>query len=114
MNLPIIGQAQHAAHIPGDPGGYGAAESWAAAVAVDVHGWWSPSQDEINANAPGRRSQEVAKALMVPLGTACGDRDRWTLPGGETLEQVGEAQDASHGPWGMAPPLVVYLATVEG
>lgn len=114
MILAVVGQVQHKAFIPdaADPVGM-PIDAWADPVPVDSHGWWQPSADEIGIEV-ARRSQEIIRTLLVPQGTVCGDRDRWTIPGDGDFEQVGGPQDNSHGPFGMDTPLIVYLKTVEG
>lgn len=114
MILSVVAQVQLERYEPAseDPIGL-PGDGWAAPVDVDSFGWWQPSADEIRPN-PGRRSQEIVRTLMVPLGTDCADRDRWTIPGDGTFDQVGEAQDNSHGPFGMQTPLVIYLGKVKG
>lgn len=115
MYLPIIGQVQHAVYAPTpSTPPHLPTDAWATPVAVDCHGWWPPSPDEVLGVEPGRRAEKIERALLVPQGTACGDRDRWTEPGGVTFEQVSGPQDYSHGPFGMQTPLVVYLKRVKG
>lgn len=114
VTLAVVAKVQHAAHLPGGTNPLGLpTDSWAPAVPVDSHGWWQPNPDEI-ATEPGRRSQEIVRSLLIPNDTACADKDRWTLPGDGTYEQVGRPQDYNHGPFGMSVPLIVHLKTVEG
>lgn len=111
MNLPIIGTVQREPYTwTADP--YTQTDAWGAPVETATHGWWQPSPDEITVD-PGRRADEIVRAVLVPVGMGGGDRDRWTLPDGVFL-QVGKPQDANNGPFGMRVPLVVYLKTVEG
>lgn len=88
------------------------APAWAAPVSVSVFGWWPSSSDD-TADAPGRRRVTRDLDLIVPAGTVCGDRDRWTVAG-QVYSQTGGADDFNHGPFGTAVPLVVYLRRVEG
>lgn len=115
MDLPIVGQVQHAAYSPTEETPpYLPSEAWSAPVAVDTHGWWPPTSDQILGVEPGRRAEEIERALLIPQGTDCGDRDRWTLPGDGIFEQVAGPQDYSHGPFGTQVPLIAYLKRVEG
>lgn len=115
MDLPVIAQAQHAAYTPtASAPPYLPTDVWATPVAVDTHGWWAPSPDDVLGVEPGRRAEEIERALFVPQGTTCGDKDHWTIPGDGSFEQVSGPQDYSHGPFGMQTPLVVYLKRVEG
>ena len=113
MDLRIVAQVALEAYAPGpvDPIGL-RPDGWAAAASVAVHGWWPPSADA-PADSAGRRAIERDLDLIVPVGTICGDRDRWTINGAKYLQQ-GAAQDFNWGPFGMAVPLVVYLKRVEG
>jgi len=114
VNLNVVAQAAHSVYSPWviDPLG-GPEPRWVDAGPVDSFGWWQPTADELGIES-GRRSEEVSRVLLVPAGTACGDKDRWTIPGDGTFEQVGGPQDNSRGPFGMQTPLIVYLKTVEG
>lgn len=114
MQVPVIAQvplgryAQAGADDLGVP-----VDAWAPEVMVDVCAWWTPSPEDIQGVQPQRRGRVLAYVVMVPQGTDCGDRDRWSLAG-HVLEQQGAAVDYGHGPWGLRTPLLVYLATVEG
>lgn len=88
-------------------------DGWSPAVSVDSHGWWPPSAESANGDI-GRRSITCDLVLLVPTGTVCGDRDRWTLPGEGSLEQQGDDDDYNHGPFGAVVPQVVYLKRVAG
>lgn len=113
-SLPVVAEIPHQRYQPGplDPVGLPQPGTWASATPVNVHGWWQPTADQIGVEV-GRRAQEVSRVMLVTQGTTCGDRDLWTLPDGE-FEQVGAAQDNSHGPFGMKVPLIVYLKTLKG
>lgn len=113
MDLPIIGAVIHERYTPGpvNPDGL-RTDAWAAPEPVATHGWWQPSPDEPTDSA-GRRSVERDLDLMIPVGTVCGDRDRWTVAGDRYIQQ-GDDQDANHGPFGMAVPLVVHLKKLRG
>ena len=102
MRLPVIGQVQHAAYIPG------ASPSWAPPVPVDCHGWWPAPPETVPTGSVGELPEVTKLQLAVPEGTVCGHRDRWTVAG-TVLEQVGAAADYSHGPFGLAAPLTVYV-----
>lgn len=110
LRLRVVGQVQHERYLPGtlDPAVTPGPSSWAPAVEVDAHGWWQPAPHQIGVQAG--RGRDIVRALMVPRGTACGDRDRWTVPGVGALLQVGDAQDYSHGPGGVRVPLIVHLS----
>lgn len=113
MNLPIIGAVSREPYLPGPVDDLGLRpDGWGAAEPVPTHGWWQPSADELAASA-GRRALEADLVLLVPDGTAAGDRDRWTVAG-DTYLQQGNPQDHNHGPFGMAVPLVIYLKRTEG
>lgn len=114
MNLNIVGTLPHQRFTAGAAGddGMPSAPSWGTAN-VNTYGWWPPSPEQILGVEPGRRAQEIQMAALVPQGTVCGDRDKWTV-GGVAFEQVAGPQDYSHGPFGMAVPLIVYLKQVEG
>ena len=113
MNLPIVAQIPHELYTPSGEDEIGlATDAWTSTAPVDSHGWYPPSADTVGLE-PGRRPVDCDMVLMVPLGTVCGDRDRWTLPDG-TYAQQGRAEDYSHGPFGMTVPLLVYLKRVEG
>lgn len=113
LTLPIVGTLSHQRFTPGATDDAGMpTDAWGTAAEVTAHGWWPPSQDQIMGEA-SRRAQEINMAVIIPQGTVCGDRDRWTV-GGFVLEQVGGAQDYSHGPFGMAVPLIVHLGMVNG
>jgi hypothetical protein len=114
VNLPVIAQVPHEAFTPGAPDDlHVPVDDWADPVDVDTHAWWPPSPEQILGQEPQRRALEISLALLVPIGTPCGDKDRWTIAGKQLL-QVGGPQDYSHGPWGMQVPAVIYLKTVEG
>lgn len=114
MNLPVVGQVPHEPFLLGTVDDLNVpTESWGSPQNVDTHGWWPPSVDQILGQEPQRRAVEVSLALLVPNGTMCADKDRWTVDGKPML-QVADAQDFNHGPWGMQVPLVIYLKTVEG
>lgn len=114
MNLPTIATVSRQPFTPGAQDAMGLRpEGWGTAAPVSCHGWWPPSPEQILGVEPGRRATEIQIALIVPQGTTCADRDRWTLPVG-TFEQVAGAQDYSHGPFGTQVPLIVYLKRVDG
>ncbi|MDA8438240.1 MAG: DUF6093 family protein [Propionibacterium sp.] len=102
MILPVIGQVSHAAFIPG------ATPSWAVAVLVDCHGWLPGSPSTVPTESVGELPAVTRLQVIVPAGTVCGHRDRWTIAG-ETLEQVGGPEDFGHGPFGMSTPLLVSV-----
>lgn len=111
LQLPVVGQALHRRYLPGTrtPNTAGSVSVWGAAAAVDCNGFWQPNPTDLISLEPNR-AQTVVRSMFVPAGTDCGDRDRWTPPGGFELLQVGDAQDFSHGPGGVRVPLVVHLA----
>jgi len=114
MNLPVIAQVPDEPFEPGATDGMGAAvDAWGTSGNVGTHGWWPPSVEQILGQEPQRRAIEIALALLIPNGTVCADKDRWTI-GAEPLLQVGDPQDFNHGPWGMEVPLIVYLKRSEG
>jgi len=114
MNLPVVAQIPHELYALGAVDDMGAAaDAWGTSGNVDTNGWWPPSVEQILGQEPQRRAIEISLALLVPNGTVCADKDRWTIAG-EPLLQVGEPQDFNHGPWGMEVPLVVYLKRIEG
>ncbi len=114
MNLPVVAQVTREAYVVGAVDDLNTpVEDWAAPVNVDTHGWWPPSVEQILGQEPQRRAVEIALALLVPNGTSCGDKDRWTVAG-KAMLQVGDPQDLNHGPWGMSVPFVVYLKRIEG
>ncbi len=115
MNLPIIAQVTCEPYTPGSENSIGERPpGWGTPVTVDSHGWWEPAPEQILGVEPGRRSQEIDLALLVPTATVCADRDRWTIPGAGAFEQVAGPQDYNHGPFGMSVPLIVYLKGVRG
>ena len=89
MLLPIVAAIQHELHTPGPetPDGL-TPDGWAAQVAVESHGWYPPSADQVGIE-PGRRDVECDLILMVAAGTVCGDKDRWTIPGEGIFVQDG-------------------------
>ncbi len=114
MNLSIVGQIPHEPYMLGAVDDLNVPiESWGTPASVNTYGWWPPSVEQILGQEPQRRAIEISLALMVPIGTVCADKDRWTV-GGTPMLQVADAQDYNHGPWGMQVPLIVYLKTVEG
>lgn len=114
MILPLSGTVQREAFTAGatDPLGI-PSDGYSAAVDVDVNGWYPPSAETVKANT-GRRAIESDLVLIVPNGTVCKDKDRWTIPGFGAYLQQGAADDFNHGPFGMEVPLVVYLKAVKG
>lgn len=115
MNLPVVAPLSHQRFAAGAAGADGmpSAPTWGTAANVDSYGWWPPSPEQILGVEPNRRATEIKMATIVPQGTVCGDRDKWVIDG-DTFEQVAGPQDFSHGPFGMAVPLIVYLRLVEG
>jgi hypothetical protein len=114
MILPTTAQVQLARYAPSTEDSTGMpVDAWETPVPIDVCGWWQSTADEIGIDS-GRRSQEIVRSLLIPRDTACGDKDHWTIPGDDAFEQVGEAQDFNHGPFGMSVPLIVSLKSVEG
>ena len=115
MNLSAIGTVSHEAYTPGAANALGLRpDAWAAPADVDIFGWWPPTAEQILGVEPGRRATEIERAMLVPVGTVCGDRDRWTESGGVAFEQVAGPQDFNHGPFGATVPLIVYLKRVSG
>ncbi len=114
MNLSIAATLPHQRFTPGPEDDLGQhVPAWGSAEPVGIYGWWPPAPEQILGVEPGRRAQEIQMAVLVPQGTACGDRDRWTLSTG-VFEQVAGPQDYSHGPFGTDVPLIVYLKVVTG
>lgn len=115
MNLPVISTVTREPFTPGEKDSMGLrADGWGTGAPVDCHGWWPPTAEQILGAEPGRRAAEIERAMLVPQGTVCSDRDRWTETGGVTFEQVAGPQDYNHGTFGMAVPLIVYLKRVDG
>lgn len=89
-----------------------AVDAWGAPGSVAVHGWAPPSADA----TPFEQARSAIIRdldLLVPVGTVNGPRDRWTV-GGVVYEQVGHAEDYSHGPFGFTGGLRINLRRAEG
>ena len=97
----------------GVPDPYGdSVESWGAPVDVPVLGWVSPSAD----GTPFEQSRSAIVRdldLYAPPETPSAPRDRWLIYG-TLYEQVGHAEDFTHGPFGFAAGLRINLKRVEG
>lgn len=111
MNLPVIATVTREPYAQAYDARNALADMWGAPVLVDAHGWWLPPVTSAPSQN-GHRGALVALQMLVPAGTVCGDKDRWTVAGG-TYYQVGSPEDYNNGPWSVSVPLILHLSNVK-
>jgi hypothetical protein len=101
-----------------------AIDSWGEAQSIPVYGWAPPSADQMPSEQ--NRSAVVRDMdLLAPASVESTPRDHWVLPGipptdcpqhpgAACFEQVGYAEDFTHGPFGWDAGLRINLKRVEG
>lgn len=111
--IPTPWTVKRHAFTPSTTGGYDGPGTWATeGVDVAVHSWAPAGAD--SAPSEQQRSSVIRDVdLLVPAGTESAPRDRWVV-GGETFDQVGHAEDFTHGPFGYAGGLRINLKRAEG
>lgn len=113
MTLPTPYTVARLPFFEGEPDPYGdTRETWGSPQDVDIHGWAPPSPD----SAPFEQSRGAIVRdldLYAPTGTESAPRDHWLIEG-TLYEQVGHAEDFTHGPFGFNAGLRINLKRVEG
>lgn len=90
----------------------GRRDAWAEPATVLIYGW-APSGMEQEIDGM-RRPVAWDVDVYAPAGVEGSPRAKWILNDGRTYEQVGHAEDFTHGPFGFAPGVRINLKRIEG
>lgn len=112
MGFPQRFEAQISLYKPQPTSRGGRKDAWGNPEKVSIFGW-APSSMRQGIDGI-RRPVAWDVDVYAPVSVEGNPRAKWDLGDGRVYEQVGYAEDFTHGPFGFTPGVRINLKRIEG